>query len=269
MNIKSLSLFLFSQIFLFGQAEPVVSKSMIGSINYNQTAHDNWAQGGEDVLSWFFDVKGDYKKEADAYVLQGSGHANYGRTKISDADARKSSDELKLDLLYTRKLGWTVDPYVSAQLLTQIAPGYVLTDSGDVQVSAFMDPGYMNQTLGIGYSVGEGLALRAGASLKETVSDNYPNSPDDEKMKTEFGFMGEVDFKKQLGEKSVITSEIDLFSNLDGLEAIDVIWDTNINSKVSEYIQFGFQYKVFYDQDVSVKRQIKSVISLGLSYTIL
>ncbi|NQV37421.1 MAG: DUF3078 domain-containing protein [Candidatus Marinimicrobia bacterium] len=257
------------------QNNNTVTKSMIGSFNFTQSSHDNWVQGGEDVLSWFLDIKGDYKKESERSIFQGSGHANYGKTKISDTDARKSMDELKLDLLYTMKMGWTVNPYISAQLLSQLAPGYAYTDTNKTQISAFMDPGYLIQTMGIGYSIDDKFAARFGASVKESVSDQYPipnaENPDatPDKIRTEFGFQSEFDIKKQFGEKTAFTSEIDIFSNLEGFDLIDVIWDTNLNTKISEYLQFGFQYKIVYDRDVSPKRQIKSVLSLGLNYTFL
>ena len=258
-----------------GQDETTVTKAMIGSFNFTQSTHDNWAQGGEDILSWFMDIKGNLKRETATAVFQASGHANYGKTNISDAAARKSMDELKLDLLYTMKMGWAVNPYASAQLLTQLASGYAYTDIGKNQVSAFMDPGYLIQTIGVGYSIEDKYAIRCGTSLKETVSDQYPVSvagdPDGtpEKIRAEFGFQGEIDIKKQIGNKTVLTSEIDMFSNLEGFDLIDVIWDTNLNTSISKYIQFGFQYKIIYDRDVSPKRQVKSILSMGINYTFL
>jgi len=267
-RFRYLLLILLQMIPLQGQT-PKDAFDMNASLNFTQSNHDNWAQGGENVLSWFVDVKAAYKQETDQNIIQGNGHVNYGKTKLDSAPERKSTDELKLDGLYTRKLGWAVNPYASMQLLTQLAPGYVYSDTGKIQISSFMDPGYLIQTVGMGYASGEWIAVRSGLSLKETVTDQYPIGDGMDKISIEYGIQAECDVKKKMGDKAVFTSEMDLFSNLESLDQIDVIWDTNMTTHVSEFLQFGFQYKVVYDKDVSAKRQVKSVLSIGINYTFL
>ncbi len=264
----------FCSSLLWPQTDLKISKTMIGTFNFTQTAHDNWTQGGEDLLTWFLDMKSDYRKESGKDIFQISGHANYGKTRIADSQPRKSMDELKLDFFYTRKLGWTVDPYFSAQLLTQLAAGYQYTDTARVQVSAFLNPGYFIQTLGIGYSVEGRLAARIGASMKETVAKRFPvpvmDSPGvTESFRGEMGIQAELDWKHQIGKQSRITSELDLFSGLDRIINIDVIWDNNFSTQIAKYFQTSFQYKIIYDRDFSLKRQVKSVLSFGIQYSFL
>lgn len=90
-----------------------------------------------------------------------------------------------------------------------------------------------------------------------------------ETFRREMGFQGELDLKKHMGDNGLFTSELDLFSNLEGADQIDVIEDNNISTQISKYFQAAFQYKIVYDHDVSVKRQVKSVLSFGLQYIFL
>lgn len=259
---------------LWSQSEPVMTKSLLGTLHFTQTAHDNWTPGGEDVLTWFLDVKSKFSRETEGSVFKAEGHANYGKTRIAAAAARKSLDELRLDTFYARKLDWAVNPYFSAQLSTQMAAGYTFTDSSRKQVSAFLNPGYFIQTLGLGISHGEDWAVRMGASVKETISRRFPlpvmGEPGvTESFRRELGVQAEGDWKKQIGDESLLTSELDLFSSFKGIERIDVSWDNNITTRFAKYFQTSFQYKIVYDWDLSRRRQVKSVLSFGVQYTII
>ncbi len=65
------------------------------------------------------------------------------------------------------------------------------------------------------------------------------------------------------------TSKPEIFSNLKGLDETDVKWDNTFSAKISKYIDVSFNIKLFYDKDVSDKRQIKQSLSVGLTYTFL
>ena len=67
----------------------------------------------------------------------------------------------------------------------------------------------------------------------------------------------------------LLTSKLELFSNLESFQQIDVKWDTILSAKVARYVDVNLNVKLFYDRDISRKRQLKQALTLGLTYTIL
>ena len=60
-----------------------------------------------------------------------------------------------------------------------------------------------------------------------------------------------------------------MFSNVKTLNEIDVNWNTLISAKITKLIAVNFNVKLIYDRDVSVKRQLKQALTVGLTYTLL
>jgi len=159
---------------------------------------------------------------------------------------------------------------------TQLAPGYLYSDGDKNQVSAFSDPAYFTQSAGFIYIPTDELSVRFGAALKETITKDYPSpyadDPDTEeieKTKVEPGAEAVLVFAKKLSETTQINSTLDLFNNFKGFDATDVKWDTDITSKLTKYINVKLNIKLFYDRDISVKRQLNQALMLGVSYTFL
>lgn len=196
--------------------------------------------------------------------------------KVGDASSKKSVDEIKLESVFTYKMNLYVNPYLAATGETQFYQGYNYTDTGRVAISNFLDPGYFTQSAGIGFSPNDQFKTRLGAALKETITKKYPvpyaDDPETdkvEKTKVEFGAESVTDFSRKLAENILLTSKLELFSNLKGVDQIDVKWDTILSAKVAKYVDVNFNVKLFYDKDISKKRQLKQMLALGLTYSFL
>jgi cytochrome c oxidase assembly protein Cox11 len=50
---------------------------------------------------------------------------------------------------------------------------------------------------------------------------------------------------------------------------VDVNWDNMFSSKISNLLSVSLNVRMFYDKDISSKRQLKQVLALGLSYALL
>jgi hypothetical protein len=169
-----------------------------------------------------------------------------------------------------------VNPYVAATGLTQLTKGYTYSEAGKTAVSNLLDPGYFTQSFGFGYQKGSVFKSRIGASAKETITSDFPapyaDDPETakiEKTKVEFGAESVTDLQVKLHENISLTSKLGLFSALSGFDEIDVDWDNLVTAKVTKYINVNFNFKLFYDKDLSSKRQIKQTLAIGLSYTLL
>ncbi|NOZ07470.1 MAG: hypothetical protein GXO91_01180 [FCB group bacterium] len=66
----------------------------------------------------------------------------------------------------------------------------------------------------------------------------------------------------------LMTSKLELFSNLKKLDQTDVTWDNLFTASVSKYITVSFNIKIFYDRDISRIRQLQQTLAVGLTYNL-
>jgi len=163
-----------------------------------------------------------------------------------------------------------VNPYIAVTGLTQFTDGYAYTDARKVKISSFLDPGYFIQSIGVGYKPNKIIRTRFGAALKETVTDKFSETfGQGETMRVEFGAESVTDAKVQISKTIIYTSKLELFSDFKSLDEIDANWDNLFSSKISDLITVSFNFKLMYDRDISVKRQLKQTLAVGLSYSLL
>ncbi len=260
------------------EEEPVIGwkNQVVGSFNLTQASFDNWSQGGENNLAWATALNGSFVYHQPKYAITNTMKIAYGQAKVGDLESRKSADEIRLESLYEYKLGGDFNPYVSGQVITQLAKGYQYTEDEKLTVSNFFDPGYLTFAAGIGYTPAEYLKTRLGAATKITITREFATALTDdpateslEKSDVEFGIQSVTELKKQLAENMLLTSKVELFSDLNRMDETDVRWDTILSIKVSRFIDVSANVELFYDKTVSPKRQLKQILALGLSYTFL
>jgi hypothetical protein len=249
---------------------------VVGSLNLTQAQFDNWSQGGENTLAWQLNLNLSSVLDQEKFNWSTTGKLSYGQAKIGDIEARKSADELRVETVYLYKLGDYVNPYVSGLLQTQITTGYQYIEEERFPVSNFFDPGYITLSVGVGYEPVPYLKTRLGAATKTTITREYavaltddPDTDRIEKTDTEFGALSVTELRKPLSENILLTSKLDLFSNLESLKQVDVRWDTILSAKISRYVDVSLNVELFYDSNISPKRQLKQLLALGLSYTFL
>ena len=249
---------------------------MVGSINLTQTSFDNWAQGGENSFAWQLNFNFKFVRDEAKTNWANSGKFNYGFAKIGDEDSRKSIDEIKLESVLTYKIWSLINPYISLTGVTQFAPGYDYGTDPKTQISAFMDPGYFRESVGINYKPNETIKTRAGFSMKQTVTNDFPapyaddpNTTSVEKTKNEIGAESVTDLNWKISENMLFTSKLELFSTFKTFNETDVDWDNVFTAKISKYFNVNLNFRLFYDRDISVKRQIKQSIALGFTYNFL
>ncbi len=242
-------------------------KEMAGNLNFTQNTFDNWQQGGENAWAWQLNINGKFSLIQKKYDWINIVKIAYGKTRVGDAAAKKSTDEIRLESVVTYKMGIMVDPFFALTALTQFTPGYDYTDAGRVTISEFMDPGYFTQTLGFGYAPNKKIKTRFGAAFKETITKKFEDRYGQGKeMRLEFGANSVTDLSFKLAENILYTAKLELFSNLKAFNQIDVNWDNLLASQITKYIAVNFNFKLFYDRDISKKRQLQEVLAVGLTY---
>ena len=287
MKLKSVVLVLFLSIswgtYVFAQEKPGKQpkygwqKEMVGGINLTQTSLSNWTQGGENSLAWQLNFNFKFINSQEKFNWANSGKLTYGSTKIGDQEFRKTIDEIKLESVLTYKFGKYINPYVACTTETQFGSGYNYGTEPKTQISSFMDPGYFRESIGVGYQPNDIVKSRLGVALKQTITSDYPipyaDDPDTvdkiEKTKNEFGAESVTDISLKITKNSLFTSKLELFYAFKALDETDVNWDNVFTIMISKYINININFKLFYDKDISNKRQIKQAIAFGLSYSFL
>lgn len=284
MKLKSmlimLILFELLSSFVFAQEKPAEKpkygwqKEIVGGVNLTQSSFDNWTQGGENSFAWQLNLNFKFVNDQEKHNWANSGKLSYGSTKTGSQEARKSIDEIKLETVYTYKMGKYLNPFVAGTGETQFAPGYNYGTDPETQVSALFDPAYFRESIGFGYKPNATIQTRLGGAMKQTITSEYPQPYADdpktteiEKTKNEIGIESVTDLNWKITDTTLLTSKLELFSTLGALDETDVKWDNVFTTKISKYFNVNFNFKLFYDKDISPKRQIKQAIAFGLTYT--
>ncbi len=140
-----------------------------------------------------------------------------------------------------------------------------------------MDPGYFRESIGVGYYPSDIVKSRLGVALKQTITSEYPipyaDDPDTldkiEKTKNEFGAESVTDISWKISKNSLFTSKLELFYAFKAFDETDVNWDNVFTIMISKYFNVNINLRLFYDKDISKKRQLKQAIALGFTYNFL
>jgi len=253
-----------------------LQKEIIGNLSFTQNKFDNWTKGGEDSWSWQLDVNAKFVNDQEKYNWANTAKISYGKTKVADTEARKAADEIKFESVFTYKIAKYINPYFAVTGLSQITRGYNYTADEKIELSNFMDPGIFTQSIGLTYKPNENLKTRFGATVKETITKDHPQPYADnpktekiEKTKVEFGSESVTDLSVRVSENILFASKLELFSTFYRFNEIDINWDNIFSAKVSDYINVSFNLKLFYDKDISLKRQLKQTLAVGVTYSFL
>ncbi len=241
-------------------------------VNLSQFAFENWTQGGENSISLSSIGNFAYYYRHPGWFLSNRLKAAYGFSKTKDR-FYTTDNELRLENVLIKEFGWKLNPYFSNEVRTVIANGYDYSINPEQQISAFFDPGYINQSLGFIYAE-KHFNTRLGIGLQETFTNRFNSYSDDvntadiEKFKIETGIESVSEANYEFMDNMMYTGRLRLFSRFNSLDVWDVNWDNIITAKVNDFINVNFNFNFIYQKDQSIKAQYKEILSLGFSYVI-
>jgi hypothetical protein len=264
------------------QAAPPPAKwgwkhTVVSALTATQIAFKDWAQGGENALSWTVRLDGKSTKDDTLYTLGNSYKLVYGHAKIGQTKSRKTEDRIELESVLTYKLGSYVNPYVSASLKTQFSTGVTIDAAGnETPVSKFLDPGYLTQSAGVGYQPVKELKTRFGVALREIATSTYwtyandPKTPpqDRVKIRVDGGFESVTDVELKLDDNMLIRSKLELFSPIRKPSDATLRMDNSLTVAVNKYMVVILNVMLINDERSSTRLQVKELLSLGVSYTL-
>lgn len=251
--------------------------SVVSGLNLTQVAFKDWAQGGENALSYAVSINGRSMREDSSSLWTNTYKLAFGQARLGVQGLRKTDDKIDLESVVSYKLRTFVDPYASVTLKTQFALGFTYDPATGVKtaVSKFFDPAYLTQTVGFGYQPVPQVKTRLGAGLREVVTSQFTAYADDpatsqvEKIKVDGGFESVTNIDLDLDENLVFTSKLELFAAFHALDEVIIRADNTISAKINKFISVIFNMQIINDRRVTPRTQIKETLSMGLSYTLI
>jgi hypothetical protein len=258
------------------------NNALVAGLNLTQVSLHNWTQGGENTLAWTFLTNGQFLYKQPDWKWNNVLKITYGKTKLGDSEFEKSEDELFWESIYSRNIGWKIDPYVANQLRTQFDDGYTMkkdeATGTDVRTlsSGTFDPLYLTQSAGFTYSLDDAFFTRLGIAFKETFSSTEygfaddPDTPDEvEDFRFQTGVESATGVKLTVMENILYTSQLNLFSAFDQMDVWDVRWDNTLSAKVNDYVNVSLNVLLVHEVAQTRRTQVKQALALGLRYSIL
>lgn len=244
------------------------------SLNLSQTSLSNWINGGDNSIAVSF--LGDFHVDlhSNSWILTNYMKLNAGRSKVGSDVFKVTDNEFILENVLSKNAGWFAKPYASSTIRTQFVNGYNYDTTPEIQVSGFMDPGYLTQEIGLIFDNSNWIKSRLGFGLKETITNKFTASSDNpntkiiERSKVESGISSVTEFNSDIAENINLKSKLSLFGKFENLNYWDVYWDNTLTAKVNSLVNVNINILVVYNRDESLKTQVKEALQLGISYVL-
>lgn len=255
------------------QVDSWIPKAVTG-LNISQISLTNWSQGGENTFSWtlFGNFSLNYRNPEWSY--RNTLKFAFGRTKLGSQDFRTNDNELFIESVISKNIGWAVDPFFSNTIKSPISTGYSYKTKTPVRIADFFDPGYITQSLGFTYDKLRGFKTRFGLAVQQVFTnrqrqftDNLETTDKVEAFKLETGIESVTSGEFYLDNNLLVKSSFRLFSRFESFDVWDVRWDNSIVAKINSYLNVNLAVLVVYEKKQSPKTQVKQALQLGLSYT--
>lgn len=280
--------------------EPVWKLKSTFGLNGTQSSFVNWSAGGRNNITilGFIDASAHYHKNHWKWDND-LGLALGGLKYIDVGDNLQKTDD-RIDL--SSGIGHRLKDKWYASFVggfrTQFIDGYNYPNDS-TRVSKFMAPGYVNLALGIDYSPNDNftvflapVASKITFVQDRTLADQGAFGVDaaeydlstgqllkaGNRFRFELGAFLKAKYNATIAKNIEMKSKLELFSNyLENPENIDVNAEVIFNFKVNSWFSASLNWNLIYDDDIDIRdskgnvgprTQFKSVIGLGVSYTL-
>lgn len=257
---------------------------LVGKLSASQAGYQNWQEGGVNSLAFTVGASGAANRTTGRWQQTYDGRLAFGLIKQDTLDFRKADDIIRLGAAL-KYIGdgffRTFKPTVAVTARTQFASGFNYDknpfegeEDTPAKVSEFLSPGTFTQSLGLTYEPVEWFRQRLGVSAKETMvlteklRPLYGVDPDDP-VRYELGLEAISELDKEIIENVRWQSRLGLFAAFNQADVPDLLWENLVIMDVNKYLSVNFEFVSLYDRDISDAVQLKEVLSLGVSVTLL
>lgn len=250
-----------------------------GGLNGSQAAYENWSQGGVNTItltaSTAFDLM--YREGDFSYAM--STNLRYGKARLENEGTRKTNDRIAINNKFSYRFEddrWSA--FGNINFATQFDRGFdydVGEGENPILISRFFAPAYFTQIVGISFQPDESFSAEAGMALKQTIVSEDQlvtryGLEEGTNFRFEPGYSVLFDYSKEIFKNIELTSSIETFTNLQRqITSTDVSFSNELRGEINDYLDTSLDFVVIYDDDFSKRAQIKQVLSLGFSFSIL
>ena len=249
--------------------------SLTAGFNFSQVSFSDWAKGGENAIAWNSYVNFGLVYKSEHWVFKNQLRDIFGRTQAGDQPNKQNENEIFMENLVARDLGWIFKFAASNTFLTQITTGYNYKVDPAPKISDFFDPAYITQGIGLLYDKSEYVQTRFDLAAREIISNEYyfeaddPTTAEIEKFKFDLGLNSVTDLKIPIAENVLYVSKLSLFSPFKKLDIWDVRWESLVTAQVNKWLATNLSFVLVYDEDQIKRTQIRQAFQLGLVFSIL
>jgi hypothetical protein len=258
-------------------------------LNLNQSSFtSNWKGGGTNSLGYtaFLNYRINYKGEHNSWDNEFD--FQYGSVNTQGLGYRKTLDRIFIDTKYGHVLTAKWDFALSANLLSQFAPGYkylkTTTTNIDslVMLSDFFAPAFITVGIGFEYHPVKYFKLRLSPlaprltivnDVKRLITTDNPTpyglSPDRSAKMQWLAFQMLAEFDKDVAKNVNLKWRYILFGDYQDL-AIDKLYhrlDLNLTAKVGRFVNVNLGAILLYDHNQDSSVQFSEALSVGMMYT--
>jgi len=263
-------------------------KAFKAGLNLNQSAFtSNWKSGGTSSIGYtaFLNYRANYKGEHNSWDNEFD--FQYGSLNTQGVGYRKTLDRIFIDTKYGHKLSSKWDFALSANLLSQFAPGYKYlksksNDDSLVMLSAFFAPAFITTGVGFEYHPVKYFKLRLSPfaprltivnDVKRFINVDNPTpygvSPDRSSRFQWLAFQLLAEFDKDIAKNVNLKWRYILFADYQDL-AIDKLYhrlDLNLTAKLGRFVNVNLGTILLYDHNQDTDVQFSEALSVGFMYT--
>jgi len=266
--------------------------ALTGKFSASQAAYRNWQEGGLNSLAFTTSLDGDTERKGERWAQAYGVRLVLGFIDQEGRELRKSEDLIRLNSnLQYRGDGFfrRFNPTLAANLRTQFAAGFNYSENPyndyddhpragqdpPVQTSSLFSPGTLTESIGLTYEPAEPLSLLLGIAAKQTfvLERDFRvlyGVDEADAIRLEGGgqFASTLDY--DVTENIRYRSQLDVFFAVNQFDnPPDVIWENVVNLQVNDWLSTDLEFVALYDQDTTRAIQIKEVISVGVSFSLL
>lgn len=279
--MRSVSYFLF--LFLF------ISYSLLAqvraSLTFSQSLVNDWKQG--EAQSFELNHSLNFSKMfcVDTlrlgFAVRWAIGAQYFKTdKINKSYILPTDNELFTESTLRYPRGWLVDPFISANIRTQITESFKVSTTGKLRTAKFRDPITTIQSLGLAKVIADSsnrnrLLLRLGFSYKQIRSEFHTQMTDNpktrnirERWKTEIGMEFKTEANLRFAEYIQWNGNIDLFYNFQELDQTVFRLNGELQANITRLFAIVLHTEGCYDIRQRTGLQYKENFRIGLVYSI-
>ena len=265
---------------LMGQSDTAAARyhrQAIYSVSGAFTEVDNWNAGGENSSNVSFLLRENWTNKGINFTTVHLLEGNYGLSRQAGT-LTKNADRLEFTTTLTgspKTTEWNLSSQFNVR--TQLAPGYAKGDTSGVPISTFGAPIYGQFSFGVGNNSFDHwqvflspLAGKSTTVLDEVLRDKGAFGVDTgATWRFETGAKVTLNFAQEFTDEFSVTAKTDVFYNYAGtLNEVDLSLDIIALYKIKEVFSLSGHVQLLRDIDQIDAWQRRSVLGIGLAYTI-